>query len=114
MTDSPRLLSHPPPGGGGGVVAPDPVEKIRSKKPACFLCKSLCFSISLSSSNCGCPPLSHPARFRLQLASSPLIWEQQGKMNKKPKRQHQQQGERYSHRDRHNEVSRVHNTPFSA
>ena len=41
-------------------------------------------------------------------APSPFIcWEEQGKIHKKPKRQRQQQGEKYAHRDRDYEVSRA-------
>src|SRR5262249_61802032 len=40
--------------------------------------------------------------------ASPFIWQEQGEIDKKPKRQRQQQGEKHDQHDRHNEVGRVH------
>jgi len=58
-----------------------------------------------SDENQGEPQVRRDVVHRL---ASPFIWQEQGKIDKKPKRQRPQQGEKHAQHDRHNEVSRVH------
>jgi len=58
-----------------------------------------------SDENQGEPQVRRDVVHRL---ASPFIWQEQGKIDKKPKRQRQQQGEKHAQHDRHNEVSLVH------
>ena len=58
-----------------------------------------------SDENQGEPQVRRDVVHRL---ASPFIWQEQGKIDKKPKRQRQQQGEKHAQHDRHKKVSRVH------